>query len=297
MTPAPGSARTAVVGLVAALALATVLAYGLAGVVDPTAASPSGVAGIGAAAPASPSGPAEPPPAAVEPDPAARVDPRLLPEDAAALERLSASAPGPLSAAELAAVGSHQHGPDPSAPPPPTSTLGPELAAAWAAAEDAALALATPEAARAAGYQPVSPVVAGVGAHWVRWSLVDAPFDPARPSMLLFATTTEGRPPRLVGFSYWVRSPTPPEGFPGDGDVWHRHAGLCFQRGWLLRERVPSAAECPGTWLHGGDLWMLHAWVVPDVASPDGRFAPRNTRLCPRPGSVADAVSCDPVGS
>ena len=45
----------------------------------------------------------------------------------------------------------------------------------------------------------------GVGTHWIKWSLVGRPFDPAAPSMLLF-DGMPGRPIRLVGFSYWVES-------------------------------------------------------------------------------------------
>ena len=74
---------------------------------------------------------------------------------------------------------------------------------------------------------------AGVGVHWVDWTLIDAPFDPARPAMLLFderAGATE-----LVGFSYWVRTPTP-DGFAGSNDVWHQHTNLCIVNGWVDRE-------------------------------------------------------------
>jgi hypothetical protein len=155
----------------------------------------------------------------------------------------------------------------------------------WAAAVAASARLATPEQAAAAGYARSSSQVPGVGTHWINWTLVDAPFDPARPSMLLFDETAgpSGRgsgahvgPARLVGFSYWVRSGSEPEGFAGANDAWHSHLGLCFVRGRLYVEGVPAALACPGTWLNGSDLWMLHAWVVPDRPNPDGRFAPAN---------------------
>jgi hypothetical protein len=158
--------------------------------------------------------------------------------------------------------------------------------------------LGTPEAAEAAGYVQAAPQVAGVGAHWINWSLVDQPFDPARPSMLLY-DLHPGRAPRLAGFSYWVRSaPGAPDGFAGANDVWHRHLGLCFVDGWLYREGVPAADGCPGAWLNGSDLWMLHAWVVPGLASGDGRFSGRNPVLCPGDReALADALTCDPTGS
>jgi len=145
----------------------------------------------------------------------------------------------------------------------------------WAAAVAASARLATPEQAAAAGYAQSSSQVPGVGTHWINWTLVDAPFDPARPSMLLF----DDRRAHLVGFSYWVRSGSEPEGFAGANDAWHSHLGLCFVRGRLYVEGVPAALACPGTWLNGSDLWMLHAWVVPDLPNPDGRFAPANPAI------------------
>jgi hypothetical protein len=47
-------------------------------------------------------------------------------------------------------------------------------------------------------------------------------------------------------------------------------------QGRLYLEGVANRLACPGTWLNGSDLWMLHAWVVPDVPNPAGRFAPGN---------------------
>jgi hypothetical protein len=169
-------------------------------------------------------------------------------------------------------VHNHAHG----VAPPERALAGPEADAfsrQWAAAVAASGGLATPEQAAAAGYAQSSSQVPGVGTHWINWTLVDAPFDPARPSMLLF-DETPGRRAHLVGFSYWVRSGSEPEGFAGANDGWHSHLGLCFVRGRLYLEGVPAALACPGTWLNGGDLWMLHAWVVPNLPNSDGRFAP-----------------------
>jgi hypothetical protein len=173
---------------------------------------------------------------------------------------------------------------------------GAELEAQWALAVAATPGLATPEQAAAAGYLKASPQVPGVGTHWIMWPLIDAPFDPARPSMLLF-DETPGRSPRLVGFSYWLRSPTAPAGFAGTDDQWHQHFGLCFTAdGWMRSERVPTRERCQGLWLNGSDLWMLHAWVVPDLPNRAGRFAGRNDSLCPGDfARVADIVTCDPL--
>jgi hypothetical protein len=184
----------------------------------------------------------------------------------------------PLPCGAIAEWAAHVRGHAHGLAPPERALSGADataFAGQWAAAVDAAASLATPERATAAGYAQASAQVPGVGTHWINWTLVDAPFDPARPSMLLF-DETPGRPARLVGFSYWVRSAGEPAGFAGANDAWHSHLGLCFVRGRLYLEGIPAALACPGTWLNGGDLWMLHAWVVPGLPNPGGRFAATN---------------------
>lgn len=165
------------------------------------------------------------------------------------------------------------------------------LAAQVAAAKSAAVRFATPAAARAAGYRLASGFLPGVGAHWIDWSRVVMPFDPARPAMLLFDA---GSDPKLVGLSYYVRGDGQPDGFRAAGAVWHRHAGLCIVNGVLVAESVGRREDCAGgrgALLPGRDLWMLHAWVVPGHENPLGTFAPLNSSLC-----SADAP-CTPDGS
>ncbi|HEX8099668.1 MAG TPA: hypothetical protein VF660_05635 [Actinomycetota bacterium] len=163
------------------------------------------------------------------------------------------------------------------------------FAAQWASASRASTGLRTTDEARAAGYVQASPFHAGVGTHWIKWSLVGRPFDPAAPSMLLFDERPGGSG-RLVGFSYWVGSRTEPEGFAGPNDQWHRHVALCFDRdGWLTTPA--DGRDCKGFSLNGQSLWMLHAWVVPAMSNPWGRFAPANMALCP-PRSVPDVLQC-----
>jgi hypothetical protein len=118
----------------------------------------------------------------------------------------------------------------------------------------------------------------------VKWSLVEEPFDPARPAMLL----TDGDGPRapVVGLSYFVRDPAAPSAFAGA--PWHQHAGLCIVRGRLVAESVLRRSDCAGgrgQLLNGRDLWMLHAWVVPARDNPWGTFAPINPALCPTQAS------------
>ncbi len=136
--------------------------------------------------------------------------------------------------------------------------------------------------AEAAGYVQSAENVDGVGRHFVKWSLVDRPFDPEYPSMLLFEVVKYGEEPVLVGLSYWVTSVEAPEGFAGDTDEWHQHFGLCFEGGWLVGEDISDRGACGGDWINGSDLWMLHAWVVPGMENRLGVFAARNPKLCER---------------
>jgi hypothetical protein len=158
------------------------------------------------------------------------------------------------------------------------------------AAAHAACSLRTPADAERAGYVRSSFNTQGVGIHWTNWRLVDAPFDPARPSMLLYGAGGDAKL-HLAGFSYWVRSARAPAGFAGGGDRWHRHFGLCFNaQGQLETEGLRDRQLCAGTWLNGTDLWMLHAWIVPGSSNTWGLFAPLNPALCAR--NVPDVIRC-----
>jgi hypothetical protein len=160
----------------------------------------------------------------------------------------------------------------------------------WGRAVAASLTLKTPAQAKAAGYVQAAPFNEGIGTHWIKWSLVGRPFNPAAPAMLLF-DGLPGRQVRLVGFSYWVESTREPGGFAGPNDHWHQHGGLCFTReGWLADQEVPSRGACSGFWLSGQNLWMLHAWVVPGLQNTWGRFAPTNPYLCPP--TTKDILAC-----
>jgi len=170
-----------------------------------------------------------------------------------------------------------------------------DLAQQLRAAATAACALRTTDDAARAGYVYASAYTQGVGVHWINWRLVNEPFDPARPSMLLYAPSAHGD--TLVGFSYWVRADakTPPAAFSGDADRWHRHFGLCFDAtGVLEREAVRSPQLCDGPWINGSDLWMLHAWIVPGRPNPAGTFAGLDGALCSR--TAPDISRCPGVG-
>ena len=165
--------------------------------------------------------------------------------------------------------------------------LAGELATAYSTIDT----MDTLEEADALGYVLASAPIPGIGAHFVHWSQIVQPFDSATPSMLLFDVTTE--PATLVGYSYAVFSETEPEGFAGTNDHWHRHRGLCVDdtTGWLIREGSPPE-RCEGTYIAGGDFWMLHAWVVPAYENRDGMFAVFNPRLCPPAAGTPDILRC-----
>jgi hypothetical protein len=222
-----------------------------------------------------------------------------LPQDEA-IALLGLSARPPLSGAQ---GHSHDHGgghgigfQEPPPPKPLSATEQTSLDQQWAAAVAASQNLMTVEQATAAGYRQAGTEVPGVGSHWVKWSLVDKPFDPAQPSMLLFYEFTNGKPPQLAGFSYWVASAEVPKGFAGPNDSWHVHTGMCFIDGWLRFQNVVQRGECADTWIDGSDLWMLHAWPVPGLENRWGQFADMNPDMCMRRPNTPDILSCNPAG-
>jgi len=226
------------------------------------------------------------PPDTPDARPPAAVADRLSPDQASALHRLAASSTPLDPTIDV-------HHVDPvtlvsTLTPADQARFDEQIAAAVAAAKK----FVTTDDAAAAGYVQSSTQLPGIGTHWVKWSLIDQPFDPAQPAMLLFDQSVL-HPPRLAGFSYWVHSAAAPEGFVGPNDVWHRHSGLCFENGFLVREDVPAADQCSGDWLNGSDLWMLHAWVAPRVANTAGVFAARNDALCPPDRQqIPDMLKC-----
>jgi hypothetical protein len=160
----------------------------------------------------------------------------------------------------------------------------------WLAAQASVTAFDTLDEVRALGYVRASAPGVGVGTHWVLWSQVAEPFDPARPSMVLY--DERGDPDVLVGYSYWLQSPTEPVGFAGLNDQWHQHTGLCVVNGWVDREEAVGPQACAGTYLAGGDLWMLHAWPVPGWQNRLGRFASIHPSLCPSRYGTPDIIRC-----
>jgi hypothetical protein len=226
---------------------------------------------------------------------------RVSPEQAAAIAALGAAAdrdaptPGDGAGGGAGAADHAEHAGHSDAGP----TVEVALSAAdeatfdreWSAAVGAAATLDTVERAAAAGYVQAAAPGPGVGTHWVKWSLVDAPFDAAAPAMLLFEDHADGTS-ELAGFSYWLRDDVAPEGFAGPNDHWHQHTGVCVVNGWVDREMAAGPEACAGTFLGGADLWMLHAWVVPDRPNRWGTFAVMNPALCPTAAGTPDVARC-----
>lgn len=104
------------------------------------------------------------------------------------------------------------------------------------------------------GYADINVFIPNMGFHYLKSTILDAEFDPARPELLVYAQDLfEGRM-RLVAVEYAVPTnltSTAPEGFTGDADEWHRQDNF--------------------------GLWTLHAWIW--YRNPDGVFAELNHRI------------------
>ena len=135
--------------------------------------------------------------------------------------------------------------------------------------------------ATAAGYRRVTTYLPCIAAHYMKFSLVDATFDPSAPEMLLY--DGNGPDARIVGLSYYVTGLTAaPEGFAGPNDPWHQHFGLCVRGALVVGGGDISADDCAargGRKVDGSTSWMVHAWVVPGWESAWGTFSAENPEL------------------
>jgi hypothetical protein len=139
--------------------------------------------------------------------------------------------------------------------------------------------------ARADGYRPTTPVLYGVGAHWVNQSLLDEGiFDITRPQVLLYDYGPDGGL-ELVGVS-WALPQRPGEALPpyfAPLAHWHEHsfARSCIgTRGADLFQTLPlDEASCRATGyvFFREEPWFLHAWLF--RPSPEGIFSHTNSTL------------------
>lgn len=106
------------------------------------------------------------------------------------------------------------------------------------------------------GYHDIGLFVPHMGWHYMKDSLVDGRFDPAKPELLVYADDPCGGPRQLVAVEYAVPfadSKRAPAGFFGFADQWDANQDF--------------------------KLWTLHAWLY--QYNPDGVFAPFNPRVNP----------------
>jgi hypothetical protein len=165
------------------------------------------------------------------------------------------------------------------------------LNAQMAAAKTVAMEYPTVKDAQAAGYEESTPYVPCIGAHYTNVGLV-ARFDPAHPSELLYAGTSPDA--KLVGLSYLVyHHDGPPPGFAGPNDRWHQHnanGGLCFKGTVVIGSEETTRQQCAALGGHKSlltDIWMVHAWVVPDISCAWGVFSGECPDLGGRLGGTA----------
>ncbi len=146
--------------------------------------------------------------------------------------------------------------------------------------------------AEADGYHMVTGYVPCIGAHYIKVSNMIGGFDPAKPSMLLYDGTSPDS--KIVGLSYSILGDpnTPPDGFAGPNDPWHKHdsnGGLCMKGGVVVGAESTSDSECAArggkkTALH--NLWMMHAWVADAWQSSWGIFSAENPDLGGKIGDI-----------
>jgi hypothetical protein len=125
--------------------------------------------------------------------------------------------------------------------------------------------LATPEAARAAGFTPAGPCVqeapGGMGVHYVNFGRMGQPLDPASPQVLLFVP--DGKGGLTLGGAEWMK-PDADQDLSTDDD-----RPTMFGRAF----DGPMPGHGPGEPAH----YDLHVWLF--AANPDGVFAPFNPRV------------------
>jgi len=169
------------------------------------------------------------------------------------------------------------------------------LADELGAARDAAMAHPTAKSAKQAGYSRVTPYVMGIGAHYVKGSIVDGVFDPRQPEMLLYDGNDDNA--HIVGLSYEIyaeQESEPTVGFTGRNDRYHRHDRLCFRNGITIGDGSMTDEQCKalgGEISDGRYLWMSHAWIVPGCESPWGVFSQMNPLLDIQLGNASGSTS------
>lgn len=198
----------------------------------------------------------------------------------------------PASAGQIASAGGHGHrGPTQWQTISDRATRD-QLGQQLDIAHQVTLQYPTVADAEADGYHMVTGYVPCIGAHYIKVSNMLGGFDPAKPSMLLYEGTNPDS--KIVGLSYSILGDpnTPPEGFAGPNDPWHKHdsnGGLCMKGGVVIAAESTSQAKCEEmggkkSALH--NLWMMHAWTADAWQSSWGMFSAENPDLGGRIGDI-----------
>ena len=111
------------------------------------------------------------------------------------------------------------------------------------------------------------------------------PFDPNAVQSLIYDGTSPTS--QIVGLMYYAMGETPPEGFAGPNDHWHRHSNVCIKFDATAdrralpgrRRRHQGAVRRRGGFFMAITGWMVHAWVVPGWESPQGVFSHENVNV------------------
>jgi hypothetical protein len=181
-----------------------------------------------------------------------------------------------------------EHIPDKPLTPAQRRTLAGQLVIARAVA----MRYPTVADATKAGYILAGKFTPGAGAHYISIAGSASSYlghtttvDPAHPLALIYDGTAPTS--SVVGLMYGSFNVSPPSGFAGPNDHWHRHTNLCivFKNGTIGIPYPPDSdvqkSACDA--LHGmfmrETLWMVHAWVVPGWESPQGVFSHANIDL------------------
>jgi hypothetical protein len=171
-------------------------------------------------------------------------------------------------------------------------------------AEQAALRFPTVASAKAAGMILAGGMAPGVGAHYqvINGNIFkginpDGSINAEYPASWIYASTADNAP--IVGVMYEAFGQTPPSGFIGPNDHWHRHSNVCVQYSGgkiavpFAADQDVSPQECAD--VHGQfmqkTVWMVHAWVVPGWESPQGVFSHDNLHVyCPGNTDLTNAI-------
>jgi hypothetical protein len=159
-----------------------------------------------------------------------------------------------------------------------SGSVGPSLADLAAAATHAAARYAERRAAIADGYRRIGADFPAMGEHWVLSSaLLDGRVDPARPTILTFATI-DGRPTLLgTGFVMATRGDVRADDVPGWPAEWHEHSGLIAEESGAHPAAGGHPHEIPGRSGSATRVWVLHIWTA--LENPAGAYRANNWAL------------------